>query len=241
MTDPVLEKIVVVHVAECTVPGDDTVFVAAHAGGHVGWYGPISEAVGRGVKAISQAALGAVVWDHVGLFSRLRVAAAGLNASLAGWATGAVDCAVWDLHGRLAGEPVAALLTSVKAAPVPAYASWLGVDLSDPASADALREVASCGWRFTKWSLRRRPSLARADAGPLLADAVHRAAQILGDGFAVDAVGTWDRRLTTSFAGHLRRAGTAVAGGPAGVARRTAVPAARRSTAHSRGGAAQAR
>jgi L-alanine-DL-glutamate epimerase-like enolase superfamily enzyme len=44
----------------------------------------------------------------------------------------------------------------------------------------------------------------RADAGPLLADAVHRAAQILGEGFAVDAVGTWDRRLTTSFAGHLR-------------------------------------
>ncbi|WNI16330.1 enolase C-terminal domain-like protein [Actinacidiphila sp. ITFR-21] len=205
MMEPALVRIEVVLTAEASCPGDDTVFVAARGGGDVGWYGPVSTEVGRAVEAIAAAAAGTPVTDHWGLVRRLCRAAGGDRRGwLEQWAVGAVDCAVWDLHGRLLGKPVAELMAQPRArTQVPAYASWLRADLTSSEMPDALVQVAEEGWAFTKWGLRRRPGPTIASEARDLVGAVQRAAQHLGTGFAVDAVGTWNPELSTAFAAQV--------------------------------------
>ena len=204
MTPPVLDEIRTVRIAEAVRPGDDTVFVAAHGGGLIGWYGPVSTEVGRAVDVISPAAVGVLVSDHRGLGRRLRAAVRDGSGRLGQWAAGSVDCAVWDLHGLLAGKPVADLLTPDRAhVPVPVYSSWLRMDLSNPESPDVLAQVAEEGWAFTKWGLRRQQGPTIASEVRDLVAALQRAAQALGTGFAADAVGTWNPRLSTVFAAEV--------------------------------------
>lgn len=204
MTLPVLDEIRTVRIAKAACPGDDTVFVAAHSGGLVGWYGPVSTEVGRAVDVISPAAVGVLVSDHDGLGRRLRTAVCNGSGHLGQWAAGSVDCAVWDLHGLLTGKPVADLLTPDRAhVPVPVYSSWLRMDLSNPESPDVLAQVAGEGWAFTKWGLRRQQGPTIASEVRDLVGALQRAAQVLGTGFAADAVGTWNPRLSTAFAAEV--------------------------------------
>jgi L-alanine-DL-glutamate epimerase-like enolase superfamily enzyme len=204
MTEPALGKVEVVHMTEATCPGDDTVFVAAYGGGGVGWYGPVSTNIGRTVDLISPAAVGAPVTDHRGLVQRLRTAGGDQRGRLGQWAAGAVDCAVWDLHGRLVGTPVAELLAPPRAcAAVPAYVSWLRMDLASPETPEVLAQVVEEGWTFTKWGLRRRPGPTTASEVPEFVGAVERAAQRLGRSFAADAVGTWNAHISTAFAAHV--------------------------------------
>lgn len=187
--------------------GDDTVFVEVRGGGESGWYGPVSQAVGRGAAALFPAAEGMPVTDHRGLHARLSAAAGELAEGMAGWAVGAVDCAVWDLHGQIAGRPVAELLAPVTVrGPVPAYLSWLRMDLRAPAAATVLASAAAEGWALTKWGLRHRDSdaAASAEAGRMI-EAIGRAAEILGPRFAVDAVGTWNADLAGEIAGRLQQ------------------------------------
>lgn len=202
MTEPALVKIEVVRTTEATCPGDDTAFVAVHGGGDVGWYGPVSSEVGRTVGVIAAAAAGSRVTDHRGLVGRLFTAAGGdRHGRLGPWAVGAVDCAVWDLHGRLLGKPVAELLSPpCTRARIPAYASWLRMDLTSSETPEALAQVAEEDWAFTKWGLRRRPGPTVDSEVRDLVGAVQRAAQHIGAGFAVDAVGTWNPQLSTAFA-----------------------------------------
>ncbi|MEU9079656.1 enolase C-terminal domain-like protein [Kitasatospora sp. NPDC048538] len=199
--DVTIDKVETMLVGAGAAAGDDTVFVTVHGGGRTGWYGPVSEPVGRAVDALSYAAIGHLVTDHDGHRARLQVAAGGLVGSVAEWAVGAVDCALWDLHGRLADRPVADLLAPpASRSSVPAYASWLRVDLSGPPAPGVPTQVADEGWAFTKWGLRRRPDATTATEASHLLQSVDRAAEILGKGFAVDAVGTWSPELATAFA-----------------------------------------
>lgn len=183
-----LEKVEVLD-----VPGfepSDRTFVAAHAAGHVGWYGPLTAAYGRVAEWLAGAVTGAPVTNHYGLLEVLRGACRpGDKAD--SWAAGAVDCAVWDLHGRLAGVPVAELLSPGPVSAVPAYASWLGLDLTRPGNLGAVAATAAHPWRFTKWGLRLdQPDPVRIGAAGL-ADLVCRIADHAGGKVALDALGTW--------------------------------------------------
>lgn len=195
--DARLEKIEVL-----AVPGVelcDSTFVAAYAAGRVGWYGPVAEAYGLVAQRLAPAVTGEPVTDHRRLLEVLRGACKpGDKAS--SWAVGAVDCAVWDLHGRLAGVPVASLLAPSSAPAVAAYASWLRLDLTDPANLGTVAATAAHPWRFTKWGLRHdRSETAMADAAGLAAMA-RRVAGHVGGRVALDALGTWTPRLAQAFA-----------------------------------------
>lgn len=204
MTEPTLDKIETVQTTEAAVPGDDTVFVAAHGGGKVGWYGPVSTNVGRMVEMMAASAVGTPIANHQGQGQRLREAMSDERWRLCHWAAGAVDCAVWDLHGRLVGQPVAELLAPCSArGPVPAYHSWLGMDLASVQAREALEQFAEEGWAFTKWGLRRRPGPTIASEVRGLVNAVAHAAQVLSGNFAVDAVGTWNPAISTAFAAEV--------------------------------------
>ncbi|GAB7180429.1 hypothetical protein ATKI12_0260 [Kitasatospora sp. Ki12] len=202
MTEPLIDKVETVRVGGSTEAGDDRVFVAVHGYGRIGWYGPVSIALGRAVETIGPAAVGAPLLDHQGLRTQLRAAA----PEVSDWAVGTIDCAVWDLHGCLVGKPVADLLSPVwRARAVSAYASWLRLDLSGPTSHGALVQVLEEGWAFTKWGLRRHPGTSVAAEARNLVAALADAAAAIGEPFAVDAVGTWSPQLATAVADRLDR------------------------------------
>jgi L-alanine-DL-glutamate epimerase-like enolase superfamily enzyme len=124
-------------------------------------------------------------------------------------ALGAIDCAVWDLHGRLTGRPVADLLgerQAKAAARVPVYASRPSADLTQPGLRAEITQAASEGYRFTKWGLRRDPGLAPGRAAAVMAAAVERASTWAGAPVAVDALGTWDPTTTALFADRINPA-----------------------------------
>lgn len=197
MTDPLIDKVETVPAGAETETGDDTVFVAVHGAGQTGWYGPVSSPVGRAVETVGPVAVGAAVFDHSGLRPRLRAAAPGVSD----WSVGAIECAAWDLHGRLVGKPVADLLVPQRRTKaVPAYASWLRLDLSGPASHSTLTQVLDEGWAFTKWGLRRRSGTSVAAEARDLIEALARAASVIDGPFAVDAVGTWSPQLAAAVA-----------------------------------------
>jgi L-alanine-DL-glutamate epimerase-like enolase superfamily enzyme len=200
-----IERVEVVDVRDAEPAADDTMFVVAHAAGEVGWYGPVSSVVGTYVnKVLAPLVSGADVADHQALRRWLEGPAVASPDSHAAWAMGAVDCAVWDLDGRLAGRPVADLLTLTAARrSVPAYASWLTQELTGPVEPGTLSGVLAGGWAFTKWGLRYRSPGETAAEARVLARAVERAAEAAGTRIAVDAVGTWTPALSLEFAGHV--------------------------------------
>ncbi len=180
-----------------TAPGEDSRFVALHAGGTTGWYGPIAAEIGQFVETVlTDSLIGASADDHIGLHAALRHTTAANYGSVASWAVGAVDCAAWDLHAQLAEAPVAELLGMSLRWQVPLYASWLSLDLSRPACLATVEHVGRAGWQFTKWGLRRS-----SDASDLAAEATrlaataHAVAQALGRPGAFDAVFTWNPAL----------------------------------------------
>ncbi|MFE2261783.1 enolase C-terminal domain-like protein [Streptomyces griseosporeus] len=202
MTSWTIQDLRVVQARQATAAGDDSFFVAVRAGHTLGWYGPVSERVGRYVNdVLAPETKDALVTDHAGLLDHLRAAARRRPNEVASWAVGTVDCAVWDLHGRLAERTVAELLTTTPPRPlIPAYASWLTQDLSSINSPNVLAGVMAGGWSFTKWGLRRNPSDPSGEAAVRMAQAVERCSQALDAPLAVDAVGTWTPAVALAFA-----------------------------------------
>lgn len=200
MNDLLIDKVEIVDCADLVGPGDDAQLVAVHAAGLTGWYGPVSAAAAALLDGrVAALALGASVTNHSGLLARLR---RGLGVSVGtptSWAIGALDCAVWDLHGRAEERPVAALLAADVRSHVPAYASWLRLDIhtADP---ETIGHVVRQGWLFTKWSLRSNRDLPVGEDSERMADAVHRVTEAVGSRAAFDALWTWDEALALGFA-----------------------------------------
>ncbi|GAB3971100.1 hypothetical protein GCM10029978_045650 [Actinoallomurus acanthiterrae] len=202
MTGWTIEDLHVVQARQSAAPGDDTFFVAVRAADAIGWYGPVGERVGRYVNdVLAPEVKDAVVTDHARLLDQLRAVARGAPSDVASWAVGTIDCAVWDVHGRLAERTVAELLSTAAPRPsIPAYASWLTQDLSRIHSPDVLGSVAAGVWRFTKWGLRHDPADPSREAATRMAQAVERCSQALDAPLAVDAVGTWTPAVALAFA-----------------------------------------
>lgn len=202
MSRLVIDRVAVVDARDSESFGDDTTFVAVHAVGRIGWYGPVSSAVGRHVATIlAPIATGADAADHQGLQVRLRNASSTSTSRRASWAVGALDCAAWDLHGQHAEQPVANLLAPAASRQrVPAYASRLRRQLSGAADIDTIGEVLAHGWAFAKCGLRGDPSCGAPVEADRLASAAERVAEGVGARIAVDAVGTWTPALALAFA-----------------------------------------
>jgi L-alanine-DL-glutamate epimerase-like enolase superfamily enzyme len=77
-------------------------------------------------------------------------------------AISAVDCALWDLKGRVLGQPVFRLLGGPSRMQIPAYASTLGYAIEPERAAERAREFVKQGYRAMKWFFREGPSDGRA-------------------------------------------------------------------------------
>jgi L-alanine-DL-glutamate epimerase-like enolase superfamily enzyme len=184
----------------------DVVFVAVRTTQGTGWYGPVTRQVGRRVRAMSGLVTSAASDPVDALRRRLEPARGMAFDTLTSWALGVVDCALWDLRGKLTGRPVADLLTpTVAASSVRAYASYLTVQLTDLPGPELVAAVATAGWAFTKWGLRARKHASTDETAALMAAAVSGATAAAGAPVAVDAVGTWSLQLAEDFARRVDR------------------------------------
>ncbi|MHA5048860.1 enolase C-terminal domain-like protein [Streptomyces sp. SD15] len=196
--DAVIERVRVERLDESVAgpweAGDSRFAVVVEARGVAGVFAPVDELPAALVATrLGQIALRHAVTDHRGLLHRLLAELGPHAAGLGRWAIGALDCAVWDLHGRLADLPVAALLSDRPARQVPIYASWLSLDLASASAVESVKATAGEGFAFTKWALRD----AETSEVALLAE---RAAAWVGQSVAVDALGTWGHLRTTEVA-----------------------------------------
>ncbi len=108
-------------------------------------------------------------------------------------AISSVDCALWDLRGKWANQPVYKLLGGPTRAEVPAYASMLGSSVEPELAAQAALEVKDQGYSAQKWFFRYGPGDGEAGKSKNLAMArAVRAA--VGDEYplAFDAFMGWD-------------------------------------------------
>ena len=73
-------------------------------------------------------------------------------------AISAIDCALWDLRGKIYNAPVVSLLGGPTRTEIPAYASMLGFNVEDPALVrERALEYKSKGYRAQKWFFRHGP------------------------------------------------------------------------------------
>jgi L-alanine-DL-glutamate epimerase-like enolase superfamily enzyme len=73
-------------------------------------------------------------------------------------AVSAVDMALWDLKGKVLGQPVYLLLGGPTRPRVPAYASMLGFSDQPDAAAQTAREYKQAGYTAQKWFFRCGPA-----------------------------------------------------------------------------------
>jgi L-alanine-DL-glutamate epimerase-like enolase superfamily enzyme len=73
------------------------------------------------------------------------------------FAISAVDCAVWDLIGKVKEEPVVKLLGGPVQEKVPAYASMLGFSLEPDKVVERCQEHVEQGFKAMKWFFRHGP------------------------------------------------------------------------------------
>ncbi|NBE51204.1 enolase C-terminal domain-like protein [Streptomyces boluensis] len=198
LADTVIDRVRVERLEESVAgpweAGDSRFAVVVEARGVAGAFAPVDELPAALVATrLGRSALRHPVTDHKGLRRTLLAELGPHSAGLGRWAVGALDCAVWDLHGRLADLPVAALLSDRPARQVPIYSSWLSLDLTSPSAAESVKATASEGFAFTKWALRD------AEPGEVAQLAEHAAAWA-GQSVAVDALGTWGHLRATEVA-----------------------------------------
>jgi L-alanine-DL-glutamate epimerase-like enolase superfamily enzyme len=182
--------------------GEAADFVSVFADdGTEGLFGPVDRTTALFVlQALAPALAGANVAAPVELRARMRRAHRHSASGLAVVAASAVECALWDLRGRLAGAPVFELLGGPTRTSVALYASLLAHDATaattPPAAARALAE----GFAGVKLALRHGPREGVAGAGANV-DAARRLRAALGGDAALmfDALGGWTPRYAAAW------------------------------------------
>ena len=121
-------------------------------------------------------------------------------------AISAIDCAMWDLKGRVAGLPVHRLLGGPTRPSVPAYASMLGYSLQPDLVAKRAREFAAAGYTAMKWFYRDGTGSGRAgmdrneELVATVRDAVGPDVDIMTDAWM-----SWDVPYTLAMARRLEQ------------------------------------
>jgi L-alanine-DL-glutamate epimerase-like enolase superfamily enzyme len=161
---------------------------------YAGVYAP--EAVAGLVAQFAHDLIGEPAFDTLALWGRLRLASsywgrAGLSQSV----IGGIETALWDLKGKVLGQPVCALLGGKRHDALPAYASG-GNDKPFDQLAAELRGYLAAGYRAIKIRINNlTPQQIEEKV------AVSRNALGAGPGLAVDAVqGTAARPWSTKTA-----------------------------------------
>src|SRR5713101_235058 len=118
-------------------------------------------------------------------------------------AISAVDNSLWDLRGKVAGEPVYRLLGGPARDRVPAYASMLGFSVEPERAASAAQEYQARGFAAQKWFFRYGPS-AGADGMRRTLSMAAAVREAVGPGYRLmfDAVMGWD----SAYAADMLRA-----------------------------------
>jgi len=108
-------------------------------------------------------------------------------------AMSALDCALWDLKGKVLGQPVYRLLGGPTQEPVWAYASMLGFSLEPEALAARAREYAELGYRAQKWFFSYGPAHGGQGASKNV-EVVRVLREALGEDARImfDAFNSWD-------------------------------------------------
>jgi len=73
-------------------------------------------------------------------------------------AVSAIDCALWDLKGKVLGQPVHRLLGGPTRATVPAYSSMLGYSIEPEQAAAVAQDYVAQGYTAQKWFFRYGPA-----------------------------------------------------------------------------------
>jgi L-alanine-DL-glutamate epimerase-like enolase superfamily enzyme len=116
-------------------------------------------------------------------------------------AISAIDCALWDLKGKVMGQPLYRLLGGPTRSEMPAYVSALGYPV-DPESVTAhARRFTEQGYSGQKWFFRHGPGEGKAGFAKNLA-LVEAARAGAGEDCALmfDAWNSWDVPYTLDFA-----------------------------------------
>jgi L-rhamnonate dehydratase len=123
-------------------------------------------------------------------------------------AISAVDNAVWDLRGKVAGEPVYRLLGGPTREQVPAYASMLGFSVDPERAAIAAQEYRARGFGAQKWFFRYGPSAGAEGVRRNLSMAA-AVREAVGPDYRLmfDAVMGWDFTYAADMLGALESVG----------------------------------
>jgi L-rhamnonate dehydratase len=120
-------------------------------------------------------------------------------------ALSAVDCALWDLRGKLAGQPAYRLLGGPTRSRVPAYASLFGHSVSDLGLVrERAQRFRDLGFRAQKWFLRNGVADGRRGLRHNVA-VVRTVRETLGDDYEimVDVCGALDLAHAREFADRI--------------------------------------
>lgn len=114
-----------------------------------------------------------------------------------------VDCALWDLKGKIYDLPIYRILGGPTRLVVPAYASMLGFSIEPEAAARIALDYQAKGFTAQKWFFRYGPADGQAGKGKNL-DLVRALREALGDHYTLmaDAFMGWD----LSYAREMARA-----------------------------------
>jgi L-alanine-DL-glutamate epimerase-like enolase superfamily enzyme len=128
-----------------------------------GFAGPIDETQAFFVdRLIKPVLLGEDPRAHEWIWDRLyRTAVAHGRKGTPMLALSVVDCALWDLKGKLADAPVYRLLGGPTRDAIPAYGSALGYSLEPELVRKRAQEIVRQGYRSTKWFFRHGPGSGR--------------------------------------------------------------------------------
>ncbi len=121
-------------------------------------------------------------------------------------AFGAVECALWDLRGRILNESVFKLLGVPARTTVRCYASLLGFDPDAEDVEDLALGVRNAGFSGQKWALRDGPNEGEAGLARNVGH-VRRLREIVGrkHDLMFDALGRWTSTYAQQFLREIRQ------------------------------------
>jgi L-alanine-DL-glutamate epimerase-like enolase superfamily enzyme len=116
-------------------------------------------------------------------------------------AISALDCALWDIRGKVFGVPVYQLLGGPTRDRIPVYASMLGFSVEPEQAAARAREYADQGYTAQKWFFRAVPAdgLAGIERNVAMVKAVREAIGPDAD-LMLDCWMSWDLRYARAMA-----------------------------------------
>ena len=116
-------------------------------------------------------------------------------------AISAIDCALWDLKGKVLNQPIYRLLGGPVRTSAPAYASMLGYSLEPDKAKERARDFVAQGYPAMKWFPRWGPTDGRAGLARNV-ELVEALREGAGPGIDLmfDAWMSWDRPYTLAFA-----------------------------------------